>query len=224
MIIAIDGPIATGKSTIAKALASEIGYIYFDTGAMFRCFTYGIIKHQIDIQHSEQLHHFLETFLFDIKVKNREKRYFVENEDVSDKIRQETVTARVSEISAIPAVRNKLMGIQREWATGVNAVFEGRDIGTVVFPDAGLKIFLTGELETRAKRRFEELRSRFPHETSTLTLEKVILDITSRDHYDMSREISPLKQAEDAFVIDTSTLTINEVVFKILEYKDTLKD
>ena len=221
MIIAIDGPIATGKSTIAKALASEIGYIYFDTGAMFRCVTYGLMKHQINLHDSEKLTAFLDTFQFDIKVKNREKRYFVEDEDVSDKIRQESVTLKVSEVSAIAEVRHKLMLVQREWANGVNAVFEGRDMGTVVFPDADCKIFLTGHPETRAKRRFEELKARFPNDTLNLTLEKVLADINYRDHYDMTREISPLKQAGDAFVIDTSTFSIDEIVFKILEYKDT---
>ena len=139
------------------------------------------------------------------------------------KIRGPEVTSSVSRIAAIPAVREKLVAMQREFAVGINAVFEGRDIGTVVFPNAQLKIFLTGRLNVRAVRRFEELRKKFPSDTSDLTLEKVSADITARDAYDMTRETSPLRQAADAFVVDTSDLTIEEIIIKILEYKDTLK-
>src|SRR5262245_17843118 len=144
MIITIDGPVATGKSVIAKKLAESIGFIFFDTGAMYRILTYGILKHGIDIHQPAQLEKFLNEFQFDIKVFRRERHYFFENEDVSPHIRKSEVTHAVSEISAIKSVREKLKAIQRELAIGVNAVFEGRDMGTVVFPDAALKIFLTG--------------------------------------------------------------------------------
>jgi cytidylate kinase len=223
MIIAIDGSIATGKSTIAKRLAREIGYIYFDTGAMYRCTTYALIKKKVDIDDPAQLEQFLKTFDFQIKVKQGERYYFVEGEDVTLKIRGEAVTSQVSKVSALPAVREKLVQLQREFAVGVNAVFEGRDIGTVVFPNAQLKIFLTGKPEVRAKRRFEELRAKFPEETKELTLEKVLSDINQRDEYDTHRQISPLKQAENAFVLDTTDLTVDEIILKILEYKDTMK-
>lgn len=223
MIITIDGPSATGKSTIAKKLARSIGFIFFDTGAMYRLVTYGILKHHIDFHQADQLQQFLDQFQFDIKVIRHERRYFFEKEDVTDKIRGKEVTLAVSEISAIKAIRDKLTAIQRELAVGVNAVFEGRDMGTVVFPDATLKIFLTARDEIRAKRRYEEIVAKYPEEAVLLTLEKCLEDITKRDAYDSSREHAPLHQAADAYVVDTSDLTIDEVVYKILECKDSLK-
>lgn len=223
MIITIDGPVATGKSTIAKKLALALGYIYFDTGAMYRALTYGMLKHQINIHDEEQVKEFLKNFNFDIKVRHGEKRYFVDDEDVTEKIRMDDVTSQVSEVSAHFLVREKLVAIQRELAMGVNAVFEGRDMGSVVFPNATLKIFLTGRPDVRAKRRFDELVAKFPEATSTLTMDKVLKDLAKRDAYDSTRSISPLKQAEDAYLIDTSDLTPDEVVLKILEYKDTIK-
>ena len=129
MIITIDGPIATGKSTIAKRLANEIGYIYFDTGAMYRCLTYGMIKNKVNSDDPQALAQFLKDFVFEIKIKRGDRLYFVEGEDVTLKIRGSEVTSHVSKISAIPAVREKLVALQREWAVGVNAVFEGRDMG-----------------------------------------------------------------------------------------------
>lgn len=223
MIITIDGPIATGKSTIAKALARELGYIYFDTGAMYRCLTYAILKNHINPDDTAQLANFLNSFRFDIKIKQGEKHYFVDNEDITDKIRKEEVTANVSKISAIKEVREKLVSLQQKCAVGVNAVFEGRDMGTVVFPNAPLKIFLTGRPEVRAKRRYDELKAKFPDETQDLTLQQTLDEISKRDAYDSTREISPLKQAPDAYVVDTSDLSIEDIVMQILEHKDALK-
>lgn len=223
MIITIDGKVATGKSTIAKRLAAAIGYIYFDTGAMYRAFTYGTIKHNINCDVIEDLKQYLEKFDFDIKVKHGDKRYFLDNEDVTDHIRQENVTDLVSKISANPVVREHLVQYQRELAKGVNAVFEGRDMGTVVFPDAQIKIFLTGSAEVRAQRRYDELTTKYPEQSKGLTFEKVLQDINSRDDFDSKREASPLKKADDAFEIDTSNLSIDEIVYKILEFKDTRK-
>lgn len=221
MIITIDGPIATGKSTIARRVAEKLGFIHFDTGAMYRCLTYSLIKHQTDFKNSEDLQTFLDHFTFEIKLVNGHKRYFIEGEEVSDQIRGEQVTRAVSEVSAIKAVRKKLVALQQSWAEGVDAVFEGRDLGTDVFPKAELKIFLTGRTEVRAKRRYEELCQKFPLETKKLTLEQTIEEINRRDLYDSTREISPLRQAADAFIVDTSDLTIDEVVNKILELKNT---
>lgn len=223
MIITIDGPIATGKSTIAKKLAHEIGFIYFDTGAMYRCLTYAILKHHVNADDPQALADFLKDFKFDIKIKHGERCYFVEGEDITLKIRGAEVTSAVSKISAIPSVREKLVAMQKEWALGVNAVFEGRDMGSVVFPAAELKIFLTGNSEVRAARRYAELREKFPTETKDLTLAKVREDIDLRDGFDTKREISPLVKAPDAFEVDTSNLTIDEIVLKILEYKDTIR-
>lgn len=223
MIITIDGPVATGKSSIAKKLAESIGFIYFDTGAMYRTLTYGVLKHKINVQDPLQLQKFLDHFQFDLKVIKRERRYFFEGEDITQVIRGAEVTAKVSEVSAVKAVRDKLVAIQREMAIGVNAVFEGRDMGTVVFPDASLKIFLTGRDEVRAKRRFDELKAKHPEEAKTLTLAQCLENLHQRDTYDSVRENSPLCQAKDACVIDTSDLTIDEIVFRILEYRDALK-
>lgn len=223
MIITIDGQIATGKSTVAKKLAQEIGFIYFDTGAMYRCATYGALKEHVNVDDPAQLDEFLKRFTFDIKIRRGDRFYYVGDEDVTDKIRGHEVTAFVSKVSAIPAVRKKLVETQQKYAQGVNAVFEGRDMGTVVFPDAFVKVFLTGRLDVRAKRRFDELKAKYPKDSENLTLEQAEADIIKRDNYDMSRETSPLCQAPDAFVVDTSDLTVDEIVFNILEYKDSLK-
>lgn len=217
MIITIDGPIATGKSTIAKKLAEMLGYIYFDTGAMYRCLTHGVIKNKVDLDNPQKLQTYLDAFVFDVNIYHGEKRYIVNSEDVTESIRGEAVTALVSKVSAFASVREKLVKMQRQLATGINAVFEGRDIGTVVFPNADLKIFLVGRPEVRAKRRFEELRRKFPEDTKDLTLEKALVEINRRDLYDSTREISPLRQAEDAVVIDTSDLSIDDIVEKIFE-------
>ncbi|MBA3958445.1 MAG: (d)CMP kinase [Parachlamydiaceae bacterium] len=222
MIITIDGPIATGKSSIAKRLAELLGFIYFDTGAMYRCLTYGIMQHNIDVNQPVKLKEFLDTFSFDVTIHHGVKKYIVFDEDVTEKIRGESVTNLVSEISAISLVRTKLVALQRDLSQGINAVFEGRDMGTVVFPNADLKIFLTGRSEVRARRRFEELRHRFPGETQTLTIEKALEDINKRDLYDSTREHSPLQKADDAYPVDTSDLSIDEIVNKILEYVDNL--
>ena len=223
MIITIDGPIATGKSSIAKRLAHEIGFIYFDTGAMYRCLTYGTIKKKVDIDDPKALEEFLKNFTFEIKIKHADRFYFVDGEDVTLKIRGSEVTSAVSKVSAVPAVREKLVALQREWAVGVNAVFEGRDMGSIVFPSAQMKIFLIGRPEVRAARRFAELRTKFPEETKDLTVQKVLEEIDARDTYDTQREVSPLKQADDAYVVDTSDLSINEIIIKILEYKDSIR-
>ncbi len=223
MIITIDGSVATGKSTIAKKVADALGYIFFDTGAMYRCATYGIIKQNIPLDDPEKLQEFLDKFEFDMKIRRGDKCYYVSEENVTNVIRGDEVTSKVSEIAAIPQVREKLVSIQRELAKGVNAVFEGRDMGTVVFPDADLKIFLTGRPEVRAERRMKELKEKFPETSDKLTLEKILEQINRRDHYDSTRKVSPLKQAEDAHIIDTSDLTPDEVVYKALECKDRQK-
>ncbi len=223
MIITIDGAIATGKSTIAKKLARSIGFIYFDTGAMYRCLTYGILKNKIDAENAEQLSAFLENFHFEIKIKHGERHYFVDGEDITDAIRGTAVTANVSRIAAMKPVREKLVLIQREFAKGVNAVFEGRDMGTIVFPDAEVKVYLTGKPEVRALRRYEEFKAKYPEEYKDLTYEQTLEDINNRDRIDSTRDLSPLRQAEGACLIDTSDLQIDEIITRIQEFKDTRK-
>lgn len=221
MLITIDGSIGTGKSTVAKRLAEKLGFIYFDTGAMYRCITYGIIKNNVNIEDPAKLREFLDGFRFDIKIYRGDKRYMIDEEDVTDKIRGADVTGLVSRVSAMGNVRDKLMSLQRDLSVGVNAIFEGRDMGTVVFPKANIKVFLTGRPEVRAKRRFDELKAKFPKDSENLTLEQTLQQINQRDEYDSTRELAPLRQAEDALLVDTSDLNPDEVVFKILEYIDT---
>jgi cytidylate kinase len=220
MLITIDGPVATGKSSIAKKLAEELGYIYFDTWAMYRGFTWLALQKKININDPIQVADLLDQFVFEIKIKHGDRLYYVNKENVTDAIRRDQVTSLVSEVSANPVIREKLVKIQREFAVGVNSVFEGRDMGSVVFPDADLKIFLTARIDVRAKRRFLELKAKFPEECTTLTIEKAIEDINKRDAYDTERVNSPLIQARDAIILDTSDKTIYEVVFEILELKD----
>ena len=223
MIITIDGAVATGKSTVAKLLAHNLGYIYFDTGAMYRAATWAILQKNIDLTNEQALRQFLDTFDFDMRIHYGDKSYFVDGKDVTVPIRTPEVTAKVSEVSAIPAVREKLYKIQQEMAVGVNSVFEGRDMGTVVFPNAEIKIFLTGDPKVRAHRRYLDLVERFPEMKESLSEEEVLAQINLRDEKDSSRAISPLKQASDAYILDTTNLSADDVVYKILEYKDTRK-
>ncbi|MFA6916392.1 MAG: (d)CMP kinase [Parachlamydiales bacterium] len=223
MIITIDGSIATGKSTIARKLAQEIGYIYFDTGAMYRSLACVLMKNHVNLDDAEAIRSFLPFFDFDIKIRHGERCYLVNNEDVTLAIRTPEVTNNVSKVAALPFVREKLVDLQRHLALGVNAVFEGRDMGSVVFPEADLKIYLTGRPEVRAKRRYDELQKKFPELMKDVTLEQCLEEINTRDNYDMKREASPLIKAENAFEVDTSDLSPDEVVFKILEIRDSRK-
>jgi CMP/dCMP kinase len=223
MIITIDGPVATGKSTVAKGLAEAIGYIYFDTGAMYRAVTYAVVKRGVNLDDESALSAFLSTLELDIKIKKGERRYFIDHEDVTDKIRLDEVTSQVSRVSAYAKIREKLVEYQRELSKGVNAVFEGRDMGSVVFPNADLKVFLTGRPDVRAKRRYEEMKAKYPEDSKNLTLEKAQQDILARDEYDSKRANSPLKKADDALEVDTSDISIEEVIYRILELKDTRK-
>ena len=222
MIITIDGPAGSGKSSVAKSLAEKIGFTFFDSGAMYRAVTYGLIKENIDPHNSELLSQFLQDFHYSISSKNGEKIYHANGEDVTQHIRSQIVTNRVSEVAAIAEVRNSLVHIQRNSAQNVDAVFEGRDMGSVVFPKAELKIFLIASPQVRAERRFNEIATKSPEEAKVLSLEKVEKDIIHRDHLDSTREHSPLLQPENAKVIDTSELGITEVINKIIDYKNEL--
>lgn len=219
MIIAIDGAVATGKTTIAKTLAEKLGYIFFDTGAMYRAFTHKLVQEKVDLSDEKQIDEALKNFHFDVRMVLGNKRYFVDNEDVTEIIRTIEVTNTVSRVASLKNVRERLVAIQREFAKGVHAVFEGRDMGTVVFPNAECKVFLTGDETIRAQRRLEELLERNPE--LPLTLEDVLNDLQKRDNTDSTREISPLRKADDALAIDTTYLTVTEIVNKILEYKDS---
>lgn len=217
MIITIDGPVATGKSTIAKLIAEKLHFIYFDTGAMYRCFTWYLLHHGIDYKTPENLKKALESFNFQIKQTDGVKRYFVDDKDITSDIRSQAITDSVSEVSAFLEVREKLVHWQRTFAEGEDVVFEGRDLGSVVFPKADLKIYLVGNDEIRAKRRFDEIQAKFPDFAHDLTVEKVLTDLRRRDLLDSTRKNSPLVVPENAKVIDTSDLSIDGVVEVILK-------
>lgn len=220
MIIAIDGPSGTGKSTIAKMLAAKLEFLYFDTGAMYRSFAYFLTKLHISFDDEVKVDKALEDFDFDIQKSQGEYIFLLGEEDVSQIIRQEKISKLASDIAKSANVRKKLLPIQRAFAHRADLVCEGRDIGTVVFPEAEVKIFLTASLEIRAQRRYCQLKEKFPEQTGILKLEKIYEEINARDHQDISRQAAPLKQANDALLIDTSQLAISEVVDAIItQYK-----
>ncbi len=213
MIIAIDGSAATGKSTTAKIVAEKLGFTYLDTGAMYRCVTLLLQKSRVSLHETDKILEILE----DIEIEFEESREHIivklNDNDVSEDIRSLAVTNNVSAVSALEPVRRAMVEIQRKIAAKADCVMEGRDIGTVVFPDAEVKIFLTCDIEERAVRRQLDLKL-LGEEKS---IDELIKDIERRDQYDSSREISPLKKAEDAVEVDTSSLTIDDQASKIIE-------
>ena len=209
--IAIDGPASSGKSTVAKIIAKDLGYTYLDTGAMYRAATYIALRNQISPDEPSQLLELLEQYPISFgRAETGEQLVFVGDVDVTNPIRENEVTNAVSAFAAIPAVREKLVGLQQEIAQQGGIVMDGRDIGTVVLPQAELKIFLVASVDERAERRYKENLSK-GIETDLETLKE---EIAARDYKDSHRETSPLKQAEDAIYLDTTGLSILEVVEK----------
>ena len=208
MIIAIDGPAATGKSTTAKALAEKLGFTYLDTGAMYRAITLLILRKKVQIGENFALISLLKKF--DLKIQQHEKQILVilNGEDVSNEIRRLDVTKYVSEVSALPAVRKSLVKIQRKIAKDQNCVVEGRDIGTIVFPDAEVKFYVVADYDVRAKRRLLDFK-KLGEEKS---IDELIEELKNRDKYDSEREHSPLLKANDAIEVDTTNLTFEEQV------------
>ena len=210
--IAIDGPASSGKSTVAKIIAKDFGYTYLDTGAMYRAATYLALQHQISPDQSSQLLELLDRYPISFgRSESGEQLVFLGDVDVSHPIRENAVTNAVSSFAAIPAVREKLVAFQQKIARQGGIVMDGRDIGTVVLPQAELKIFLVASVDERAERRYKENLSK-GIETDLETLKE---EIAARDYKDSHRETSPLKQAEDAIYLDTTGLSILEVVEKI---------
>lgn len=217
MIITIDGPAGTGKSTVARLLAEKLGFTFFDTGAMYRAVTYKLLKEGISFSDRQRIEKMLKIFSFRITSKGGEKKYFIGTEEVTHEIRTQEVTLHVSEVAALPFVRAFLSTLQRRFAENTHAVFEGRDLGTVIFPEAQLKIFLTARPEIRAERRFRELLFKHPSEAENLTKQQVLEDLLRRDTYDTQREHSPLMPAKEAHTVDTSDLSVEQVVDHILK-------
>ncbi|WP_044749052.1 (d)CMP kinase [Bacillus alveayuensis] len=209
--IAIDGPAAAGKSTVAKMIAKDLSYVYIDTGAMYRALTYMALKKQIDLENEEELANLLSTIHIRLVLDETGQKVFVNDEDVTDVIRSNEVTSNVSVVAKHPKVRKEMVLRQRDMAHGGGVVMDGRDIGTHVLPNAELKVFLKASVDERAKRRHEEnLRKGFES-----NLEKIKEEIRKRDKLDSERETAPLRKAKDAIEIDTTALSIEEVVEKI---------
>ena len=208
MIIAIDGPAASGKSVSAKLLAKELNFLYLDTGAMYRCVAFSIMEEQIDISNKNSLRKFLNYFEIDLKHDDGSLTFFANGRNVTNKIRNSNVSQKVSEISAIPVIREYMVGIQRNFTKDNSCVMEGRDIGTVVFPDAEIKFFIVASDEVRAKRRQIDLESL----GEKRSLNDVMDKIKKRDKHDSERGHSPLRKAFNAIEVDTTNMSINEQV------------
>lgn len=207
--IAIDGPAGAGKSTVAKAVSAELGYIYVDTGALYRTIALFITENNIS---DEDIPEKIKNADVSLKFVDGTQRVFLGDRDVSGLIRTPEISMEASRTSAIPAVREYLFGTQQKIARENNVIMDGRDIGTVVLPDADVKIFLTATPEERAERRYKELSEK----PNCPCYEEILSDIIERDHNDMNRPVSPLKQADDAVLVDSTDLTLRESVDTII--------
>jgi cytidylate kinase len=216
MNIAIDGPAGAGKSTIARRAAKEMGFIYVDTGAMYRAVALYMLNNNIDVEDESAVSAEVEKVLVDLKYEGDEQQILLNGENVNNLIRTPKVSAAASKTSAYPAVRARLLDLQKNIAATNSVLMDGRDIGTVVLPNAELKIFLTASASVRGERRYKELIAK----GEKADLASIISDIEKRDEQDRNRAVSPLVQAEDAVLVDTSNMTIDEVVNKILELKE----
>lgn len=213
MIVTIDGPSGTGKSTVARLLANKLRMSFFDTGALYRALAWWVEEKQIPW---EKIPEHLSSFSFVIQEEGGDKQYFVLGRNVTEEIRKKEITEKASKVAVIKEVRASLLPLQRNYAKEHDSVFEGRDLGTVVFPEAEIKIFLTAKPEVRAERRYLEMQKKNPN--LSLNREEVLDDLEKRDAQDAGREIAPLKCPEGAFVLDTSDLSTSEVVDKLYEY------
>lgn len=212
MNIAIDGPAGAGKSTIAKLVADKNGFIYVDTGAMYRSIALYIIENNVDSDNDDAVKTACDNIDIKIKYVDKVQHIYLNDEDVSTAIRREEVGNMASKVATKKVVRDKLLNLQRELAASNDVIMDGRDIGTFVLPNAELKIYLTASVYTRAKRRYDQLIEKGEEPN----LEKIEEDIEKRDYQDMHRDIAPLKQADDAVLLDSSDMSIEEVVDKII--------
>ncbi len=206
--VAIDGPSGAGKSTIARKVAGELGFVYIDTGALYRSIGYYVLKQGKNPEKKEDVTGSLPGIQLELRHVDGIQRVFLNDEDVSDDIRTPAVSMAASQVSAVPEVRAFLLELQREMARKNNVIMDGRDIGTVVLPNASLKIFLTADPEDRARRRYEELLEK----GETVTYEEVLRDVIQRDYNDSHREIAPLRQAPDAVLANTTGFPLEKSV------------
>ncbi|MDR0315132.1 MAG: (d)CMP kinase [Oscillospiraceae bacterium] len=211
--IAIDGPSGAGKSTIAKRVAKELGYIYVDTGALYRAIGLNAVRHCVDTKDENLVAETLKDITLELKFIDGSQRVLLNGEDVSQAIRTPDVSMAASDVSAAPCVRDFLFNLQRTLAENNNCLMDGRDIGTVVLPDADVKIYLTASADERAKRRFNE----FLNSGEEVTMQSVKKQMKERDYQDSNRKVAPLKPARDAIVVDSTDKTLQQVVDMIIE-------
>lgn len=219
MQIAIDGPAGAGKSTISKEIARQLGFIYIDTGAMYRSVGLAALNAGISTTSESALSSIIGDIDIEIKNIGKAQRFFLNKNDVTDKIREPEVSVAASNVAVVPAVRLRLVELQRRMAESCNVVMDGRDIGTYVLPNAELKIFLTASVDERARRRFAELKLKNPN----ITFDEVKRDIEYRDKNDSEREFAPLKPADDSVILDSTDLTVEEVINRILQLAEDCK-
>ena len=212
IVIAIDGPAGSGKSTVSKAVAAKLKYLYLDTGALYRALAYKALKNEIDVNNPDDLSKLCSTTRVTLKNLNAEMSVFVDGEDVGDKIRKEEVGLAASTISAFPVVREKLLSLQREAGARGGIVAEGRDMGSVVFPEAEFKFFLDADVEERIQRRHAEIIQK----NGPAMRDAITRDMQARDQQDSQRKIAPLTAASDAVIIDSTFLDVPQVVEIIL--------
>lgn len=215
MIIAIDGPAGAGKSTVARLLAKELNFLYLDTGAMYRAITLKAIDNNIDIKDQDSIIEIAKDS--DIRLENNPDgsiKLLLDGLDVSKDIRHPRVTRHVSDVAKIKEVRQVMLSLQRKLGKMSNSVLDGRDIGTVVFPDADKKFYIDADFSERSIRRYKELKQM----GQQIVLDDVEADLRNRDHIDSSREVAPLKKADDAIYIDTTHMSISDVVNAMLQY------
>lgn len=226
IVIAIDGYSSCGKSTVAKALARKLNLPYIDSGAMYRAVTLFFLNNNIPIPNSDSENFNYTNYLnkinirFEINSKNGNSEVVLNNKNVESEIRKMEVSKNVSQVSTIPAVRTKLVELQKQMGNEQGLVMDGRDIGTVVYPKADLKFFMTASGEVRAKRRYEELLTRGVE----ITMEEVQTNLNYRDYQDSHREVSPLKQAEDAIVLDNTTMSQAEQLNFVMKYVEEWRE
>lgn len=210
--VAIDGPAGAGKSTIARTAAKNLGYIYVDTGALYRAVGVYSLRHGFDTKNADTVASTLPDIQVELKFLGDIQHVFLNGEDVSEEIRTPDASMAASDVSAVPAVRQFLFDLQRDIAKQNNCIMDGRDIGTVVLPDAQVKIFLTASPEARAQRRYKELQEKGASDT----YEAVLADLKQRDYNDSHRAVAPLKPAEDSVLVDTTALNLEKSVEKVI--------
>lgn len=209
--VAIDGPAGAGKSTIARKVSDKMGFIYVDTGALYRAIGYCAISNGINPKDCSGVSSLLNDIKISLKFKDSKQRVFIGDMDVSDNIRTPEVSMAASDVSAIPSVREFLLDLQKKLALENNVIMDGRDIGTVVLPNANIKIFLTASSEERARRRYADLKKK----DDTIKFQDVLNDIKQRDFNDINRDIAPLKPADDAIIIDTTGESLEQSVTRL---------